>query len=548
MLGKNEKKSKNIKSLSPSNNMNDDDGKITAEKSNSKSKTIVNEYIISIFQNNDSLLTCLKKCDHKDCHSTHVDHFVDKLVKKCKKEESRCKLLDSALDRIKNAYIENFEENDKNIQSKNNEILNKFLCKLLKSKEELMLTISTIPSPSIKKQQQEQKIQIRKFIEDDAFDSNYYFKYHFDFKPTSIPKLKSKQTIDFKLVQNQIQKHLELIRESVPKYPPYIAYNKLFKGSGFRGFIIDKNLQINDILTNFHIPSPSSQKQAINRNKNKVKLLSSASSSMKNQLDYLLTPCPTDLYETSDLIQICLNENINVMVSAIKLSEKSDQVASEFWTLDYMKHVPLRYGWKLESVNFIDPRDNSNDDDDDQLPSIIKREFKFIKQNDDDVVPTSTVLTKTINHYHYANWKDGRPCPDEKLLYNLIDLIENNANHQIFQVNCRHGRGRSGTILMCHLMRQLVREKLKEELKNNSSNNKVEIEMMMMLINIPLQVLKLRLQRHEFLLSELQLENVYSLTYNFCEYLHQIYQNLASISQKYPSLNQKLLFDILYYF
>lgn len=308
--------------------------------------------------------------------------------------------------------------------------------------------------------------------------------------------------------------------------------------------------------------------------------------------DYLLTPCPQDILETSDLIHHCLNQDIHLMVSAVKYKEKFNTARTDFWSSQILEHVPLRYGWMLtDSIDYYSKEDEflwnlvrsqvveqclKYDDKivaivyeylglncsiQDRLYKFRKFQFESQQHKESITLPFQDISTGVLNpvyeihHLHCYNWPDAQPYPDEAILYQLLEKIEDLSKGKMFQVNCLHGRGRSGTILTCHLLRQIVRAVISGDRKENDDDDNdvnpnadkelndvkhdpivvaadniveqveknelttIKTRLNNAKINIPKLIYNLRLQRRDFVKHHGQLYNIYNLTIKFCDWI-----------------------------
>ncbi len=118
--------------------------------------------------------------------------------------------------------------------------------------------------------------------------------------------------------------------------------------------------------------------------------------------------------------------------------------------------------------------------------------------------------TRTLTHFHYDGWKDGQAAPSEELLQKLCDLIEEKQEGKKtpFEVNCKAGIGRTGTLVLCHYLRQ----KIMEELGKGVELDKIRL-------NIPEALYAFRKQRPGIIGAPDQLAQVYSITASFVERL-----------------------------
>lgn len=570
-----------------------------------KDKIKINTFIYNIFKSYDFLLGFIKKCHTKSCYSSHANDFIKNMIKNCPKNICISYYMDSAYLALKSEYArlnkslptdsnntdsntgndtDRMESNNINDDPINIDVdiswqiltLNKFKStfdKCIKSskylkkikineneidlnKIETKKDQSTIKIKSGKdqknqskkrkreKEREKQREKKEKEIEKEKKfnDIKMVDIEDFNLYSISLTTIENDKIInDFKNIQLKIQHKIEQYQFDTHNNLSRF-YSKLYD-STFRAFIMSRDF-------------PQSK-----------------------EFNYLLTPCPQNLHQTGDLIQMCLNENINVMVAALKLNEnmKIKAIASNFWTWSHLQHVPLRNGWMIINETEIERKKSRNEQHDENiegiyyddydhhenaenknidtncimksprfkkpkgLPCIIHRKYKFIQLSQSSSFKNENAninnnVVNYINHFHYSNWPDAQKCPSEKLLYHLIDLIEqyNTHDNKLFQVNCRHGRGRSGTILMCHLMRQIIRDQYKQLTDNDNADIK---------INIPFELLKMRLQRHEFVISPKQLSNVYQVTHKFLIYLQSIYTSAAILLP----LPRNLLINITLY-
>lgn len=199
--------------------------------------------------------------------------------------------------------------------------------------------------------------------------------------------------------------------------------------------------------------------------------------------NYLLTECPKNIYEVGDLFTYCLENDIEAMVSVIPLLEYYPKVKSNFWL--NLINIPLRYGW------YFNPLDNEVFNEV-TIKSQVHKKIALKKQV--FIFTKHDGSKKYITHFHFDNWPDAKQCPDQTLLYTLLNSL--NTKKPI-QINCRHGKGRSGTVLACHLMRQIIDEQDDP------------------IINIPYMIYLLRRQRSGFVKHAKQIKDIYELTYRY---------------------------------
>lgn len=236
---------------------------------------------------------------------------------------------------------------------------------------------------------------------------------------------------------------------------------------------------------------------------------------------FLLTECPHDLYQVGDLFHQAIQERVGVMVSALVTNE--DKAFSKFWKEKHLRNVPLRWGWRFNdssmAVSLGDTMEDEKGDNRDDVrrrrrrPVLVKRELAFCRPEED----CATKTTVRFVHWHYDNWPDGSLCPNEHLLECLLERIERDHDGQsTIQINCRHGRGRSGTILACLYIRAYIRQELGRG-----------VALADVTLNVAEMVYTLRLQRYEFVTHRKQLYNIYSLT-------HRFYEKLATLTSALP--------------
>jgi protein tyrosine phosphatase len=276
---------------------------------------------------------------------------------------------------------------------------------------------------------------------------------------------------------------------------------------------------------------------------------------------YLLAPCPKDLYQVGDLFQLALSgsddNNINckskLMVSVFTRGEKEKvKYVDNYWEEEVLKNIPLRYGWYyLYSTE--EKKQEKEKEKEKVVASLTER--KIIFQNARDG------RRKEITHLHLNGWLDQTQCEDEDLLIQLVERIETltaptvsiddeNSKHQArsenkesnrstqtltspkraqpFILGCIHSRSRSATVLLIHLVRQEIRKKLSNYCSHSSPSSQLPV-LEDISINIPEIIFKLRQQRLEFMRRPCQMVNLYSVTNYFCRQLFEARNYLREV-------------------
>ena len=221
---------------------------------------------------------------------------------------------------------------------------------------------------------------------------------------------------------------------------------------------------------------------------------------------HILTGCPRSLSQVGEWLNFLILQDIHISVSSMQENEKN--CYGNFWRSEMLYEAPLRYKWYVESVTH-----KVSDYDKNVSETIIHLQ----QTNDVSYVKSSYA----IHHYHYGNWKDAKEVPNQDSLSQLLSHIEDKHGHQSkIQMNCKHGRGRSGTMLLCHYLRQMVREKI------TAAAAATAVVWDDIKIDIPKLVCEFRKKRLDYLTRPQQLTNVYSMTGAFVKQLYDTKQFL----------------------
>lgn len=259
---------------------------------------------------------------------------------------------------------------------------------------------------------------------------------------------------------------------------------------------------------------------------------------MGKNRNYLLSQCPRTAASAGILYTLALRQNISIFVSLLESTEASS-FCNLFWMPRELAHISSRDGWKIEHL----------------VSKVIGQGAKELAgTRDSQLVETTLLATRNIafgqeeearlmTHLHYDAWRDRMAAPNEELLHKLVNRIEELQGEGVkdapFQVNCRGGIGRTGTLVAIHA----VRQKIYEELGKGVSLDTIRI-------NIPGLIYDLRKQRKSLVSGKEQLVQIYQATATFYERLQKEQQAvLAATGLNNPDTgkNGKLI-DLIFSF
>ncbi len=227
---------------------------------------------------------------------------------------------------------------------------------------------------------------------------------------------------------------------------------------------------------------------------------------MGNNRSYLLSQCPKSAVSAGLLYDVALQQNVSVFISSLEASEAKGR-CNNFWTHEKLTKIPLQNGWKIEHhVSSIIAK-GAKEQDGIRDPQLIETKLVATRKT-----AAGEEEARVLTHIHYDGWRDRTAAPDEKLLQKLVDRIEELQKEGVkdapFEVNCKGGIGRTGTIVAIHWIRQ----KIYEELEKN-------VGLDVITINIPELIYAMRKQRKSLVSEKEQLVQIYQATASFYERL-----------------------------
>jgi hypothetical protein len=209
---------------------------------------------------------------------------------------------------------------------------------------------------------------------------------------------------------------------------------------------------------------------------------------------YILVGCPTTLEDLGVYFQDIISTGCTLMISLHQPHEVKNVGA--FWKKEVLAKVSLRDGWSLEvdeakmgviqeSACVPDAILDCSLQEKEALaansvmplhpfyPRIVRREIIAKKGQE----------VRTIIHLHFENWCDGTPCPNESLLFALLNLKDELkiSPDAPLAINCKAGVGRTGVVVLFDMVRTEVLQ------QKRSGKRKKEI-----FLDIPQSLYKLR--------------------------------------------------------
>lgn len=173
--------------------------------------------------------------------------------------------------------------------------------------------------------------------------------------------------------------------------------------------------------------------------------------------------------DISSLFVTAVLKNASVMVSLC--SERESSRILPYWKKEVAEGACLPLDWKItdikEKVLFAEKGSKSYPE------RVVERTISV--QHDG----TKTTLT----HLHFENWPDHQPVTQHKaldILATRIDELTQDPKRPLI-INCRGGRGRTGSIALIHCSRRKIRSELNagkklDDIKLNLSENLYEIK------------------------------------------------------------------------
>ena len=168
--------------------------------------------------------------------------------------------------------------------------------------------------------------------------------------------------------------------------------------------------------------------------------------------NYLLAACPKNEEEAAKLYTVALNQGIRLFVSLLQSTE-APEVYNNFWTQTQLQKLILKDGWTIQNVEKQVLREGLPEKGDTEKSKIIASRLIACKPGQE---------TRIMRHLHYEGWHDKKPAPDEDLVQFLLDEIESTqqATTAPIEINCKGGIGRTGTLAICHYIRQKIDSEL----------------------------------------------------------------------------------------
>ncbi len=207
-----------------------------------------------------------------------------------------------------------------------------------------------------------------------------------------------------------------------------------------------------------------------------------------NRQNYILTGSPHGSKMIGSFYDELIKRNVQVILTANQANESSS--CPEFWSNKELKHVKLKGDWQIENVENRTKIHAKGKGD----SKIVERILHLKKGKE----------TREITHLHYEKWKDKNPAPDTELLHALLDRkdeLHKSKNVPVdvpFVVNCKAGKGRTGTLAILDYARKEVDAQVAKGKKLNEVS-----------LNIPEMIYEMRKQRPSLLGRTSQVQQVY---------------------------------------
>lgn len=216
--------------------------------------------------------------------------------------------------------------------------------------------------------------------------------------------------------------------------------------------------------------------------------------------NYLLSSCPKSIKEAGHLYDAALHQGVSLFVSTLEATEATDYM-NNFWTKEKLTQISLRFGWKIDYIGNHLLAERAKEPKAERTPQLIETCLIAKKDGAPD---------RILTHIHYDAWRDHHAAPNEELLNILLERIEQiqEESTTAFQVNCKGGMGRTGTLVISHYIRQKINEELEKGVALDS-----------IALNVPEIVYEFRKQRKGIVSHGQQLTQIYSVASTYYEQL-----------------------------
>lgn len=204
-----------------------------------------------------------------------------------------------------------------------------------------------------------------------------------------------------------------------------------------------------------------------------------------NRQNYILTGSPHGAKMIGNFYDELIKRNVQVILTANQAHESKR--CPEFWSNKELKHVKLKDGWQIENIENKTKVHAKGKKD----AQIVERVLHLKKGNE----------VREITHLHYEKWKDKNPAPDTDLLHALLDRKDalHKSKDVPFVINCKAGKGRTGTLAIL----DYARKEVDAQIANGKKLSEVRL-------NIPEMIYEMRKQRPSLLGRTSQVQQVYT--------------------------------------
>ena len=201
---------------------------------------------------------------------------------------------------------------------------------------------------------------------------------------------------------------------------------------------------------------------------------------------YILAACPSKEKSIAKFYDTCIEKKVRVIITANQVGESGKCPA--YWKNKILKELKLSHGWSIE-----------HDKSKKTVLATGKKGSKIVERT---LVAKKGSEERKIIHMHYVKWEDRMPSPDVDLLMKLLDRKDEiQKGHDVpVAINCKAGRGRTGTIAVA----DLARKEIDAQLQSGTKLDKVRV-------NIPEMIYEMRKQRPSILGRVSQVQHVYAL-------------------------------------